>query len=126
MKMCNRYYKDFQIGRDKMIKNILISLSIVGTLLLCTSKLSGNQSKVEMIPFRVIPTGDITCPIGIEIIQPITMLGVSILYNDELEEIIMDRAIFEVTNPFAQNEIFEIDGKSYYLLRIPYTGVIWK
>tara|TARA_R110000803_G_scaffold182878_1_gene245278 strand:+ start:406 stop:747 length:342 start_codon:yes stop_codon:yes gene_type:complete len=110
----------------KFLATTIHIILVLGVLILCTSKLNGNQSKVEMIPFRVIPTGDITCPIGIEIIQPITMLGVSILYNDELEEIIMDRAIFEVTNPFAQNEIFEIDGKSYYLLRIPYTGVIWR
>ena len=99
---------------------------VIGVLILCTSKLYGNQASVEMIPFRVVPTGDITCPIGIEIIQPISLSGVSIFYGEELEEIIMDRAIFEVTNPFAQNEIFRLEGKSYYLLRIPYTGADWR
>lgn len=106
-----------------MIKNILISLSI---LLLCTSKLSGNQSKVEMIPYRIVPSGDVNCPVDIEIIHPLAMAVIPIVYSDELEEIIMDRIAFEIINPFAQNEIFNIDDKSYYLLRIPYTGTLWK
>ena len=78
-----------------------------------------------MIPYRLVPSGDVSCPIVIEIIHPITMMDIPAVYNDELQEIIMDRAIFEVTNPFAQNEVFEIDGKLYYLLRVPYTGVVW-
>jgi hypothetical protein len=53
------------------------------------------------------------------------MTGIPIVYSDELEEIIMDRISFEIINPFAQNEIFNIDDKSYYLLRIPYTGTLW-
>tara|TARA_R100001377_G_scaffold81198_1_gene60582 strand:- start:1288 stop:1626 length:339 start_codon:yes stop_codon:yes gene_type:complete len=110
----------------KFLGTVIHIVLVFGTLLLCTSKLSSNQSKVEMIPYRLVPSGDVTCPMDIEIIQPLTMVGIPILYNDELEEIIMDRIVFEITNPFAQNEIFKIDDKFYYLLRVPYTGAIWK
>ena len=54
------------------------------------------------------------------------MLGVPVIYEDEFVEVIKERVVFEVTNPFAHNEIFSIDGKQYYLLRVPYTGVNWK
>ena len=55
-----------------------------------------------------------------------SMLGVPLIYEDEFIEVIKERVVFETTNPFAQNEIFSIDGKQYYLLRVPYTGVSWK
>ena len=98
---------------------------VIGTLLLCTSKLNGMQNQVEMIPYRLVPSGDIHCPIDIDIIHPVSMLGIPHRYESELDEIIRERIVFELTNPFSQNEIFHIDGKPYYLLRIPYTGVRW-
>jgi hypothetical protein len=110
----------------RILGSIIHILLVLGTLLLCTSKLNGMQSNVEMIPYRLVPSMDIECPIQIEIIHPISMLGVPIIYEDEFIEVIKERVIFETTNPFAQNEIFSIDGKQYYLLRVPYTGVSWK
>jgi len=110
----------------RFLGTVIHIVLVLGTMLLCTSKLSGNQSEVEMIPYRLVPSGDVNCPIDIEIIQPLTMTGIPIVYSDELEEIIMDRIAFEIINPFAQTEIFNIDDKSYYLLRIPYTGSIWR
>ena len=109
----------------KFLATILHIVLVIGMLVLCSSKLNGNQSVVEMIPYRIVPSGDVNCPMDIEIIQPLTMTGIPIVYSDELEEIIMDRISFEIINPFAQNEIFNIDDKSYYLLRIPYTGTLW-
>jgi hypothetical protein len=109
----------------KFLGPVIHIVLALGTLLLCTSKLNGNQSIVEMIPYRLVPSGDVNCPMDIEMIQPLTMMGIPIVYSDELEEIIMDRIVYELTNPFAQNEIFIIDDKSYYLLRVPYTESIW-
>jgi len=110
----------------RILGSIIHILLVIGTLLLCTSKLNGMQNKVEMIPYRLVPSMDIECPIQIEIIHPISMLGVPVIYEDEFVEVIKERVVFEVTNPFAHNEIFSIDGKQYYLLRVPYTGVSWK
>ena len=101
----------------KFLGPVIHIVLALGTLLLCTSKLNGNQSIVEMIPYRLVPSGDVNCPMD--------MVGIPIVYSDELEEIIMDRIVYELTNPFAQNEIFIIDDKSYYLLRVPYTESIW-
>jgi|TARA_R110002096_G_scaffold210634_6_gene397975 hypothetical protein len=106
--------------------SVIHLILVVGTLILCSSKLNGMQSNVEMIPYRLVPSMDIECPIHIEIIHPISMLGVPLIYEDEFIEVIKERVVFETTNPFAQNEIFSIDGKQYYLLRVPYTGVSWK
>ena len=99
-------------------------LLVLITLLVCTIR---GQSGVEMIPYRLIPNYDTTCHRGIEveIIKPVTFNGLSAIYSYEIEEIIIDRVIFETTNPFAQNEIFEIDNRYYYLLRVPYTGAVW-
>ena len=53
------------------------------------------------------------------------MGGMVQIHAEETEEIIIDRIIYEMTNPFANNEIFIIDGNYYYLLRVPYTGALW-
>ena len=90
-------------------------------LALATSILKG-QEKVEMIPYRIVPNYDIECPMKIEIIKPITTEGIPKIYHDELIEIFHDRIIFENTNQWAMNEIFTIDGKHYYLVRLPYSG----
>ena len=46
-------------------------------------------------------------------------------YSEEVREILMDRIVFELTNPYAENELFIIDGNYYYLIRVPYTGALW-
>ena len=106
----------------KLFTAVHIVLVLV-TLLFCTVK---GKIKVEVIPYRLIPSNDIHCPIDIEIIEPVTFNGLAEFYSREIEEIIVDRVIYETTNPFAQNEVFYIDHKSYYLLRVPYTGVSWR
>ena len=87
--------------------------------------LKGNQNSVEMIPYRLLPAYDADCHIEIEIINPVTMGGMVEIHAEETKEIILDRIIYEMTNPFANNEIFIIDGNYYYLLRVPYTGALW-
>ena len=87
--------------------------------------LKGNQNSVEMIPYRLLPAYDADCHIEIEIINPVTMGGLVEMHAEETKEIILDRIIYEITNPFAHNEVFIIDGNYYYLLRVPYTGSLW-
>lgn len=87
--------------------------------------LKGNQNSVEMIPYRLLPAYDADCHIEIEIINPVTMGGMVEIHAEETKEIILDRIIYEITNPFAHNEVFIIDGNYYYLLRVPYTGSLW-
>ena len=108
----------------KKLYTIVHLVLVLFTLLFCTVK---GQNRIEMIPYRLIPNYDATCHRGIEveIIKPVTFNGLSTIYSYEIEEIIVDRVIFETTNQFAQNEVFEIDGKHYYLLRVPYTGANW-
>ena len=52
----------------KLFTAVHIVLVLV-TLLFCTVK---GQIKVEVIPYRLIPSNDIHCPIDIEIIEPVT------------------------------------------------------
>ena len=59
--------------------SVIHLILVVGTLILCSSKLNGMQSNVEMIPYRLVPSMDIECPIHIEIIHPISMLGVPLI-----------------------------------------------
>ena len=37
----------------------------------------------------------------------------------------LDRIVFEEINPWAVNDMFYIDEKPYYLLRIPFQGWEW-
>ena len=47
------------------------------------------------------------------------------IHREETLEIIYERINFETVNPNQSNQIFCIDQRSYYLIRIPYTGTIW-
>lgn len=105
----------------RLYSAVHILLTVV-TLLFCTVK---GQVKPEVVPYRLIPTSDIYCPIEIEIVKPVTFDNMNRIYSYEVEEIIIDRIVFETTNPFNQGEIFMVDDDYYFLLRIPYTGVQW-
>ena len=61
----------------------------------------------------------------IEIIQPYAIDNLVRVHREEVLEIIYQRIEFEILNPQSHNQIFKIDGKLYYLIRIPYTGVSW-
>ena len=63
--------------------------------------------------------------IEIEIIQPYAIDNLVRVHREEVLEIIYQRIEFEILNPQAHNQIFKVDGKLYYLIRIPYTGVSW-
>ena len=94
---------------------INIILAIL-TLIIVTSKLN-SQGMPEMIPYRL--------ELGVELIHPYRIENLVEVHRQETIEIIYERIAFEMVNPDHINEIFKIDGKLYYLIRIPYTGTIW-
>ena len=58
----------------RILGSVIHILLVIGTLLLCTSKLNGSDEwgsfmkpleKVEMIPYRLVPSGDVHCAISI-------------------------------------------------------------
>ena len=65
------------------------------------------------------------CYINIEIVEPAKFNNMVETHSEEVREILMNRIVFELTNPYAENELFIIDGNYYYLIRVPYTGVMW-
>ena len=87
-----------------------------------------NQDRPEMIPYRLIPSDphpDYLLEIEIELIHPYTVETMVEVHRQEVLDIIYERIEFETINPNGRNQIFEIDNKLYYLIRIPYTGVPW-
>tara|TARA_A100001391_G_scaffold188262_1_gene158699 strand:- start:58 stop:432 length:375 start_codon:yes stop_codon:yes gene_type:complete len=80
---------------------------------------------VEMIPYRIVPTYGGMCYVDIEIVEPAKFNSMVETHSEEVREILMDRIVFELTNPYAENELFIIDGNYYYLIRVPYTGALW-
>ena len=80
---------------------------------------------VEMVPYRIVPTYGSMCYIDIEIVEPAKFNNMVETHSEEVREILMDRIVFELTNPYAENELFIIDGNYYYLIRVPYTGALW-
>ena len=96
-------------------------------LIFGVSKLNG-QERPEMIPYRLVPSDphpDHLLEMEIEIIQPYTVESLISVHRQETMNIIYERIEFETINPDGRNQIFKIDGKLYYLIRIPYTGVQW-
>ena len=101
------------------MKKILISLAMLSMLF------GSVQLKPEMIPYRLVPSMDMGCHLDIEIIQPIQLNGLPRMHSDEVVEVIYQRIAYELTNPYARSEMFSIDGKLFYLIRVPYTGANW-
>jgi len=116
-----------------MKKSTLTIIHIVVAVLAImfgVSKLNGQGypnavKSVEMVPYRLTPTYDGQCYIDIEIIEPIRFNNMVERHSDEVREILIDRIVFEITNPYSQNELFSIDDKYYYVIRLPYTGELW-
>ena len=98
-------------------------------LLMLLGFIYGNQIKPEMIPYRLVPSDphpDHLLEMEIELIHPYNVETMIEVHKQETLEIIYERIEFETINPEGRNQIFKIDDKLYYLIRIPYTGTIWK
>jgi len=79
----------------------------------------------ELVPYQIVPIDlDPGCvfEIGIELVAPYAINSAPTVQRDETLDIIYKRIAYEVVNPHKQSALFQIDGKLYHLIRIPYTG----
>ena len=63
---------------------------------------------------------------GIELIYPQSLMSMPEPQKEETLQIIYQRVAFEISNPEKSAGLFQIDGRMYHLVRIPYTGVFYK
>ena len=97
-------------------------------LLMLLGFMYGNQIRPEMIPYRLVPSDphpDYLLEIEIELVHPYTVEAMVEVHRQETLNVIYERIEFEIINPQGRNQIFEVDGKLYYLIRVPYTGASW-
>jgi hypothetical protein len=97
-------------------------------LLLLVLSLVYSQELPEMVPYRLLPcdySPDEWLELEIEIIAPILINGIPTVHREETLEIFYERINFEIVNPSMRNEMFAIDGKLYYLIRLPFNGLPW-
>ena len=92
---------------------------IIVFLLVCGNPLKGQQLP-EIVPYRLVPSQDYGCWLEIEIIEPVKTKYTYQIQREEVMEILMERAAFEEINPMERSQIFSIDNKTYYLVRLPY------
>ena len=112
----------------KKINLSLLHLAIaVATLMF--SMLKGQMlltERPEIIAYRLVPSYDVYCQIKIEIVEGYGWDDLHEPQREETMEIIMDRIVFEETSQWAGGEMFYIDDKPYYLVRLPFTdGQQW-
>ena len=109
----------------------LIHFVIAAATLILSISLTEAQSypkagqKVEMVPYRLVASDDLQCNIEIQIIEPASFNNMVQVYSDEIREILRERIVFEVINPHSASEMFIIDERYYYLIRLPNTGELW-
>ena len=104
-----------------IIHILLVFLTFVGVL-------RGN-SHIELVPYQIIPLDpvpDCRLEVGIELIYPQSFNGMPEPQREETLEIIYKRVAYEISNPDKTAGLFEIDGRMYHLIRIPYTGASTK
>ncbi len=110
-----------------------VNLSIVHLLIAVVafmfSTLRGQillTEKPEIIPYRLVPSWDVHCQIKIEVVEGFGWDDLHEPQKEETMQIIMDRIVFEETSQWANREMFYIDNKPYYLVRLPFTdGQQW-
>ncbi len=86
---------------------------------------SQTEPKPEIIAYQLVPGQDNYCHFEIQIIDAFGWTGIPEAQRFETKEIVEDRIVFEETNPWAVNEIFYIDERGYFLLRVPFQGYEW-
>lgn len=106
------------------------SLSGIHIIIAIIAILAGNglkgQAIPEMVPYSLMPidySPDSNLELGIAILPPFQVDNMKYnIQKDETYEVIYERINFETINPNHASQIFEVDGKTYVLVRIPYTG----
>ena len=79
----------------------------------------------ELVPYQIVPLDpipDCRLEIGIELIYPQSIMNMPEPQKEETLEIIYKRVAFEISNPDKSAGLFQVDGRMYHLIRIPYTG----
>ena len=87
------------------------------------------QQMKLVVPYQIIPLDpipDCRLEVGIELIYPQSFNGMPEPQKEETLRIIYQRVAFEISNPDKTAGLFEIDGRMYHLIRIPYTGASTK
>ncbi len=81
--------------------------------------------KPEIIAYQLVPGQNDYCHFEIQILEAFAWDSIPEAQREETKEIIEDRIVFEETNPWAISELFFIDERAYFLVRVPYTGLGW-
>ncbi len=79
----------------------------------------------ELVPYQIVPLDpvpDCRLEMGIELIYPQSIMNMPEPQKEETIEIIYKRVAFEISNPDKSAGLFQVDGRMYHLIRIPYTG----
>ena len=79
----------------------------------------------EFVPYQIVPLDpvpDCRLEMGIELIYPQSIMNMPEPQKEETLEIIYKRVAFEISNPNKSAGLFQVDGRMYHLIRIPYTG----
>ncbi len=79
----------------------------------------------ELVPYQIVPLDpvpDCRLEMGIELIYPQSIMSMPEPQREETLEIIYKRVAFEISNPDKSAGLFQVDGRMYHLIRIPYTG----
>jgi len=79
----------------------------------------------ELVPYQIVPLDpvpDCRLEMGIELIFPQAIMNMPEPQKEEILEIIYQRVAFEISNPDKSAGLFQVDGRMYHLVRIPYTG----
>ena len=79
----------------------------------------------ELVPYQIVPLDpvpDCRLEMGIELIYPQTIMNMPEPQKEETLQIIYQRVAFEISNPEKSAGLFQVDGRMYHLVRIPYTG----
>lgn len=109
----------------KKLFKILLIFSLLGIGNISSQVM---QTKPELIPYRLVPSlaDGYGCWLELEVIAwpDWNMLGLTMPQVEETKEIIFERMVFEETNRWAMNDLFEIDGVLYLLLKVETSNTI--
>ena len=79
----------------------------------------------ELVPYQIVPLDpvpDCRLEMGIQLIFPQAIMNMPEPQKEETLQIIYQRVAFEISNPEKSAGLFQVDGRMYHLVRIPYTG----
>lgn len=107
----------------KSLSWLHIALAILA-FILSSPGVKGQEPNVHIIPYRLVPTYD-GCLLDVEFVSPVTFHNMEDIQRNETTEIFRERIAYELAVPFEKNTLFEVDGKHYYMLQVPYDGSFW-